>query len=141
MEIWEFQNKSGGWFHPLHIHLVDFKILSRNGQAAQPYENGPKDVVYIGEDEIVRLLIKFNPAPGSKGGKYMVHCHNLPHEDHDMMQQFAVGVVPDDYDYAGGGMLCAKAKPIPTKPATNGQSALAAGLDGDLAAYGDGTLV
>ena len=21
----------------------------------------------------------------------MVHCHNLPHEDHDMMQQFAVG--------------------------------------------------
>ncbi len=21
----------------------------------------------------------------------MIHCHNLPHEDHDMMQQFAVG--------------------------------------------------
>ena len=41
--------------------------------------------------ETVRLLVKFNPAPGSKGGKYMVHCHNLPHEDHDMMQQFAVG--------------------------------------------------
>ena len=101
VEIWEFQNKSGGWFHPLHIHLVDFKILSRNGQAARPYENGPKDVVYIGEDEIVRLLIKFNAAPGSKGGKYMVHCHNLPHEDHDMMQQFAVGQVPDDYDDAG----------------------------------------
>ena len=25
------------------------------------------------------------------GGRYMIHCHNLPHEDHDMMQQFAVG--------------------------------------------------
>ncbi len=23
----------------------------------------------------------------------MIHCHNLPHEDHDMMQQFAVGEV------------------------------------------------
>ena len=23
-------------------------------------------------------------------GKYMVHCHNLVHEDHDMMTQFEV---------------------------------------------------
>ena len=22
----------GGWFHPVHIHLVDFKILNRNGK-------------------------------------------------------------------------------------------------------------
>ncbi|MDP9693816.1 UNVERIFIED_ORG: hypothetical protein J2X79_001368 [Arthrobacter globiformis] len=26
-----------------------------------------------------------------EGGRYMVHCHNLVHEDHDMMIQFAVG--------------------------------------------------
>jgi hypothetical protein len=26
-----------------------------------------------------------------EGGRYMVHCHNLVHEDHDMMVQFAVG--------------------------------------------------
>lgn len=25
------------------------------------------------------------------GGRYMIHCHNLSHEDHDMMIQFAVG--------------------------------------------------
>jgi spore coat protein A, manganese oxidase len=31
-------------------------------------------------------------------GRYMVHCHNLPHEDHDMMQQFAVGWRPGDPD-------------------------------------------
>ncbi len=31
VEIWEVQNLSGGWFHPLHIHLVDFQVLSRNG--------------------------------------------------------------------------------------------------------------
>ena len=33
-EIWEIENKSGGWFHPVHIHLIDFKILNRNGKAA-----------------------------------------------------------------------------------------------------------
>ena len=24
-------------------------------------------------------------------GRYMIHCHNLPHEDHDMMTQYRVG--------------------------------------------------
>jgi FtsP/CotA-like multicopper oxidase with cupredoxin domain len=89
VEIWEIENSSGGWFHPLHIHLIDFKILTRNGRAAFAYEQGPKDVVYIGEGETVRLLIKF---PEDAKGKYMVHCHNLPHEDHDMMHQFSVGL-------------------------------------------------
>jgi spore coat protein A len=28
----------------------------------------------------------------------MVHCHNLPHEDHDMMHQFSVGLKADDVD-------------------------------------------
>ena len=32
VEIWEVENKSGGWFHPLHIHFVDFQVLSRNGR-------------------------------------------------------------------------------------------------------------
>lgn len=94
VEIWEFENKSGGWFHPVHIHLVDFKILSRNGRAPFPQELGPKDVVYVGEGETVRLLMKFGPHKG----RYMVHCHNLPHEDHDMMVQFRVGLKEDDYD-------------------------------------------
>lgn len=87
VEIWEVENSSGGWFHPVHVHLVDFQILSRNGKAPQPYELGPKDVVYVGEGETVRLLMRFGPHRG----RYMVHCHNLPHEDHDMMAQFSVG--------------------------------------------------
>ena len=128
-EIWEWVNNSGGWFHPLHMHLVDFKILSRNGQAAFSYENGPKDVVYIGEDETVRLLVKFHLPEGIKGGKYMVHCHNLPHEDHDMMQQFAVGEVPDDYDY-DGGIFCKKAAPVLGAALKNGATSAAPGDDG-----------
>jgi FtsP/CotA-like multicopper oxidase with cupredoxin domain len=93
-EIWEIQNNSGGWFHPVHIHLVDFKILSRNGNAPFAYEKGPKDVVYVGENETVRLIMKFGDksAPVQNVGKYMIHCHNLPHEDHDMMGQFSVGL-------------------------------------------------
>ena len=27
---------------------------------------------------------------GGHAGKYMMHCHNLVHEDHDMMGQFEV---------------------------------------------------
>ncbi|WP_033338671.1 multicopper oxidase family protein [Catenuloplanes japonicus] len=97
VEIWEIENKSGGWFHPVHIHLVDFQILSRNGKAPFAWEKGPKDVVYVGENEAVRLIMRFE----HQRGKYMIHCHNLPHEDHDMMQQFSVGLAagapdPDD---------------------------------------------
>lgn len=94
-QIWEIENSSGGWFHPVHIHLVDFKILSRNGQPPLPHERGPKDVVYVGEAEIVRLLIPFS-SPSMREGRYMVHCHNLPHEDHDMMTQFSIGPVRSD---------------------------------------------
>jgi FtsP/CotA-like multicopper oxidase with cupredoxin domain len=94
VEIWEIENKSGGWFHPLHIHLVDFQILSRNGRPPFDYERGPKDVVYVGEGETVRLLMKFTPHTGL----YMMHCHNLPHEDHDMMAQFRVGLKESDWD-------------------------------------------
>jgi FtsP/CotA-like multicopper oxidase with cupredoxin domain len=85
IEIWEFENTSGGWFHPVHVHLVDFKILSRNGKAPFAHERGPKDVVYVGENETVRVIAKFEGR-----GKYMIHCHNLIHEDHDMMGQFEV---------------------------------------------------
>ena len=49
-EIWEIENKSGGWFHPVHIHLIDFKVLSRNGKAPFAWELGPKDVIYVGEE-------------------------------------------------------------------------------------------
>ncbi len=86
VELWELRNPSKGWFHPAHIHLVDFKVVDRNGKAPFAFEKGPKDVVYLGEGESVRLLIRFGPQVG----RYMMHCHNLVHEDHDMMQQFQV---------------------------------------------------
>jgi spore coat protein A, manganese oxidase len=89
IEIWEFENKSGGWFHPIHVHLTDFKVLDRNGKPPFPQELGPKDVVYVGEGEKVRVIMKWEGR-----GRYMMHCHNLIHEDHDMMAQFEV-IDPD----------------------------------------------
>jgi spore coat protein A len=94
VQVWEIENRSGGWFHPVHIHLVDFRVLSRNGRSPFDYELGPKDVVYVGENETVRLIMRFE----HQRGKYMIHCHNLPHEDHDMMQQFSVGLKDGDVD-------------------------------------------
>lgn len=91
VEIWELVN-TGGWVHPVHIHLIDFQILDRNGQPPLPYEQGWKDVVLLKEFEKVRVIASFNPQPG----KYMMHCHNLVHEDHDMMAQFEVLARPGD---------------------------------------------
>jgi spore coat protein A, manganese oxidase len=85
VEIWEITN-TGGWVHPVHIHLIDFQIIDRNGQEPRAYEKGWKDVVVVGELETVRVIASFNPQPG----KYMIHCHNIVHEDHDMMTQFEV---------------------------------------------------
>jgi FtsP/CotA-like multicopper oxidase with cupredoxin domain len=114
VEIWEISNTSGGWFHPVHIHLVDFKVLSRRGGSGrvEAWERGPKDVVYVGEAEVVRLITKYEMPPGAAGaagGKYMIHCHNLPHEDNDMMGQFQVGGTPGVND----PITTAPAQPIP----------------------------
>lgn len=105
VEIWELVN-TGGWVHPVHIHLVDFRVISRNGQPPQPYEQGWKDVVLVKETERVRVIAQFGPH----AGKYMIHCHNLVHEDHDMMSQFEVVSVAD------GGPSPACGTPLSTDP-------------------------
>lgn len=87
VEIWRLYNNAGGWFHPIHIHLVDLQILSRNGKPAFDYERGWKDVFYVGPNEDVRVITKF----GTHIDKYMMHCHNTVHEDHDMMNFWEVG--------------------------------------------------
>ncbi len=99
VEKWRLYNNSGGWFHPVHIHLVDFHVISRNGNPPFAYEKGWKDVVYIGPGETVDVIMRFNSAkqidPAKPVvGKYVMHCHNLVHEDHDMMNQFST----DPYD-------------------------------------------
>jgi FtsP/CotA-like multicopper oxidase with cupredoxin domain len=91
VEIWELENQSGGWTHPIHIHLIDFRVLERFGDEAtrgvMPYESaGLKDVVWLGRHETVRVEAHYAPW----NGVYMFHCHNLIHEDQDMMAAFNV---------------------------------------------------
>lgn len=87
VEIWRLVNNGGGWNHPIHIHLVDFLMLRRVNGSFASYEKGWKDVVYLGENQEIEVIAQFGPH----AGKYMFHCHNLVHEDHDMMRAFEVG--------------------------------------------------
>jgi FtsP/CotA-like multicopper oxidase with cupredoxin domain len=112
VQIWEIENTSGGWFHPTHIHLVDFKILSRNGRAPFNYEIGPKDVAFVGENETVRAIMRF----AGEEGRYMIHCHNLPHEDHDMMTQFRVGDDRPDNDPMNAARAIKVGSDVPVIP-------------------------
>jgi FtsP/CotA-like multicopper oxidase with cupredoxin domain len=90
VEIWELENSSGGWTHPIHVHLVDFRVISRingEGRGVMSYESaGLKDVVWLARGETVRVEAHYAPWDGV----YMFHCHNLIHEDHDMMAAFNV---------------------------------------------------
>jgi len=85
-EIWTVENSSGGWQHPVHIHMEEFQILSRNGRMPPVTERGKKDVVRLGFNEEVTFLMRFRDWTG----RYVMHCHNVVHEDHAMMIQFEV---------------------------------------------------
>jgi FtsP/CotA-like multicopper oxidase with cupredoxin domain len=104
-EIWRFVNPGGGWVHPLHIHLGHFRLLSRNGLPPPAHESGMKDTFFVGDFNTLDVIGRFGPHEG----RYMFHCHNLVHEDHDMMSQFQVG--------QGGCNPCgAPAKALPEPP-------------------------
>ncbi|THV72708.1 Cupredoxin [Aureobasidium pullulans] len=86
---WRLVYAGGPGYHPVHIHLVDFKVLSRTGgsRGVLPYESaGLKDIVLLEPGETVDVEVYFGPW----NGLYMFHCHNLIHEDHMMMASFNV---------------------------------------------------
>jgi bilirubin oxidase len=54
----------------------------------RPWEwNAAKDVVHLGEGQDVWVLARY----GSNDGDFMFHCHNLVHEDNDMMVAIGIG--------------------------------------------------
>ena len=98
VEIWELENASGGWTHPIHIHLINFQILDRNGAPPAPGEAGWKEVVLLHHNETVRVIMQWYDVPDGPArtdgldfkNKYVFHCHNLEHEDHMMMGEIEV---------------------------------------------------
>lgn len=87
-EIWEIRNESS-FYHPFHIHAVQFLVLTRDGVAPPLYEQGWKDTVRVEPAESVRVITRFN-GPSDPTLPYMFHCHILEHEDMGMMGQFVV---------------------------------------------------
>lgn len=86
IETWIFENKSDEP-HPMHIHGLQFQVSERSGKRGiLPHERSWKDVVLLMPNETVKVTMRF---PDNKG-KYMVHCHNLEHEDDGMMLQFEI---------------------------------------------------
>jgi spore coat protein A len=41
-QVWELESLSRGWFDPLRIHLICFKILDRDGKPPSPGNFDPR---------------------------------------------------------------------------------------------------
>lgn len=101
-EKWRFINTTDD-AHPMHLHLVQFHILERQGfdtaamsqgilrlvGASRPpsaNEMGPKDTAVVSPGEVLTILVRFEGYTG----RYVFHCHMLEHEDNDMMRPYEV---------------------------------------------------
>ncbi len=90
-EVWTIRNGGGGWVHPMHLHFEEHRVISRNGIATpldpkHPDDNSREDVVALEPSEEVVIYRNFRTFKGH----YVAHCHNLAHEDHNMMFGFEV---------------------------------------------------
>ncbi len=103
-EVWEIYNTTAD-AHPIHVHLVKFQIIDRQGINAEKFEEGGttppplrgqpkppaleedgwKDTVQVPSGTVTRIVASFD-----KVGQWVWHCHILSHEDHDMMRRFEV---------------------------------------------------
>ena len=80
---WRF---SSDLHHPVHVHLARFQVLSRGSGGPHPTDGGWKDTVDLRPADDVEVAIRFPDLPG----RYVMHCHNLEHEDMAMMAAFEV---------------------------------------------------
>ena len=85
-EIWRIST-SGGWAHPVHMHVEEQRVLTYN---RVPVTSGPlfarKDVFTLKPGDEMEIYVRFRDWLG----RYPMHCHNTVHEDHAMMVRFDV---------------------------------------------------
>ena len=101
-EKWRFINTTDD-AHPMHLHLVQFQILERQGfnpaallngrlelvgtpRPPSPNEAGWKDTAIVNPRDVLTIVIRFEGYTG----RYVFHCHMLEHEDNDMMRPYEV---------------------------------------------------
>jgi suppressor of ftsI/bilirubin oxidase len=100
-EVWNIQNAAASMPHPFHIHGFQYQVLERRGSPVQQKalainekglaasDLGWKDTVLVWPGETVCIAIDFtHPFNGDQ--VYMIHCHNLEHEDQGMMLNLKV---------------------------------------------------
>jgi FtsP/CotA-like multicopper oxidase with cupredoxin domain len=97
-EVWTVKNGGGGWIHPMHFHQEEHRIIAKNGVRFNSVTPSGADDAFAKEDTIslgpgdeVVFYRNFRTFPSQRAtsvgvtGKYVAHCHNLAHEDHNMM--------------------------------------------------------
>jgi spore coat protein A, manganese oxidase len=108
VEKWRFINTTED-AHPMHVHLVQFQVLHRQGFNAMTFrsngkleflgapripqanEAGWKDTAIVNPRDVLTIVARFEGYTG----RYVMHCHMLEHEDNDMMRPFEV--VPQEW--------------------------------------------
>ncbi|MFL5387810.1 MAG: multicopper oxidase family protein [Myxococcales bacterium] len=84
-ETWGINNGGGGWTHPMHLHMEEHHVTYRSSDARKYLDHrtdsGKEDVVGLEGSEKTRIFRRFRTFLGN----YVAHCHNLAHEDHNMM--------------------------------------------------------
>ncbi|HEX3250735.1 MAG TPA: multicopper oxidase domain-containing protein [Pyrinomonadaceae bacterium] len=93
-EEWLLNNNiASGWTHPVHIHFEEFRTLKRfvNGVEVPvpPLMSGRKDVSRLEAGQGALIKMQFRDY----SGRYLIHCHNMAHEDNFMMVRW--DIVPD----------------------------------------------
>jgi FtsP/CotA-like multicopper oxidase with cupredoxin domain len=66
------------WYHPIHIHGIAFRILSRNGRPA-PLREWADTALLAPRERVEIAFVADNP------GDWMFHCHVLAHQQGGMM--------------------------------------------------------
>ena len=101
-ETWLLRNYHTSTPHAMHLHGFQFRVLGRetspdqlaplvvDAQGRLATDLGWKDTVLVWPGESVRIAIDFR-HPFADEQVYLVHCHNLEHEDAGMMLRVRVG--------------------------------------------------
>jgi FtsP/CotA-like multicopper oxidase with cupredoxin domain len=83
-ERWILRNNSGGWWHPIHIHLESHQQVLQDGAIPPLSDRFKSDTALLGGNSEVQLFMKFRTFRGP----FVFHCHNMAHEDMRMMFVF-----------------------------------------------------
>ncbi len=87
-EEWTLINGSGGWWHPIHIHLESHQVQTINGRQPSadyfPEKQFKSDTTLLGPNTTASVFMKFRTFEGP----FVFHCHTLQHEDSMMMFNF-----------------------------------------------------